>query len=392
MIKDQLIYGKSFCAVEHSYTNEGKEVYYCLQLKKQKKELQVASSDQFDDFEALTAHLKSIGQQHVVLIVNNNQVLSKEVTGVNDNLNAFQNAFPTLSATNFYSHTHSTSEKLFIAIVRKEIIDNLVNTYAKASIAVVDFSLGNLALGTLSEMLDDTEIYTSNALVVITNQQLTSIKSKQFQLEEYTINGIGISSNYILQLGAIVAFYLQKNVHHDSENLEEFKQKRIFNLGYKVALVIIFFGLLVNFMVFNSYYGKVNSLNQELSIHRDAKNRLKALSVTVQKKKKLLSELENSSAFSVAKYIDQILTDIPKTIVLKEAAYQPVIGNLKKGKEARFSNHQIVVKGVLNNNIDFSNWIDEIERKDWVQKVSELSIAKDRRKTKSNFHIVITIK
>ncbi|TCP23321.1 hypothetical protein EV195_10945 [Tenacibaculum skagerrakense] len=392
-MKDRLFFGNTFCAVEHSFDSDGNEEFHCLQLFKQKNELVLKNSESFNSLENLFSYLKEIKQEHLVLVVNNNQVLSKSIPFVEPNKElVFKNAYPTLVKSNFYAQVSYSNTDSFISIVRNDYVEKLVKEYQSKAIDVLDVVLGSLSVTNISDVIEETEVYTSNAEVTLLDEQIHLIKNKSFNDATYTINGLKIQSSYVLSLGAIVSFYLQKAIFFSENNVTQFKEKKTFNLGYKLVLGVIFLMVLVNFLFFSSYNKEVAKLREQLEIKTGAKLRLKEISVSLEKKRKLLSELQNSSLFSVSKYADQIVEEIPNSVVLSEINYQPIEGTIRKEKEVKFKVKEIEIKGVLNNYNEFTSWIDKIEQKKWVNQLLELSTEKDKRKKNSSFHVLIRVK
>lgn len=392
-MKDRLFFSNLFCAVEYTFDSDGIEQFHTLQLTKKKNELILTNSKTFTDVNSVFSHLKSIKQEHIVLVVNNNQVLSKSINIVEPNSNkVFKNAYPTLSYNDFYIQVAYSEHDSWISIVRNSYITQLVGEYAKHDISVLEVHLGNVSISSIVEMIDYKEVFTSNAMVTIDEGKLQAIKYKQFDSYNYAVNGIKFHSKYILSLASIVDFYIKKNQHFNPNYLSDYKDKKVFNLGYKLALGLIFTMVLVNFLFFNNYNKNVNSLEQELEIKRGAKTKLKAISINLNKKRKLLSELQNSRLLSVSKYSDQIVAEIPKSVLLTEINYQPIVGRIRKGKATNFNIKEIEVKGVLHNYVEFTRWIDNIERKPWVNQLVKLSTEKDKRKKSSNFDLIIRIK
>ena len=392
-MKDRLFFGNTFCAVEHSFDSVGNEEFHCLQLSKQKNELVLKNSESFNSLENLFSYLKEIKQEHLVLVVNNNQVLSKSIPFVEPNKElVFKNAYPTLVKSNFYAQVSYSNTNSFISIVRNDYVEKLVKEYQSNAIDVVDVLIGSLSVSAISDVIEETEVYTSNAKVTLLDKQIHVIENKSFDVSTYSINGLKIQSSYVLSLGAIVSFYLQKGVFFSENNVTQFKEKKTFNLGYKLVLGVVFLMVLVNFLFFSSYNKEVTKLQEQLEIKTGAKLRLKEISVSLEKKRKLLSELQNSSLFSVSKYADQIVEEIPNSVVLSEINYQPIEGTIRKEKEVKFKVKEIEIKGVLNNYNEFTSWIDKIEQKKWVNQLLELSTEKDKRKKNSSFHVLIRVK
>ncbi|AUC13872.1 hypothetical protein BTO06_01310 [Tenacibaculum sp. SZ-18] len=392
-MKDRLLYGNTYGAVEHSFDSNGREEFHFLQLRKIKNELTVEDSKSFLSIEDVINYLKKIRQVHLVLVINNNQVLSKSIPIVETKKDlVFKSAYPTLVRNDFHAQVAYSKSTSFISIARNQYLNQVVQEYSSKEIDILDVFLGNLSLLNIGELIEDANIYTSNAKILIENTYIEEIDGRKFHKEVYNINGLKIQNSYLLSLAAIVGFYIKGNIHFSNEYFKRFKEKRKFNIGYKLALGIIFSLVLINFLYFNNYNKKVNDLQQELELKKDVKVKLKKISVTLGKKRKLLSELENSSLISVSKYTDQIVQNIPESVVLKEINYQPIKGTLRKGKEVVFKEGEIEVKGVLNNYDEFTSWIDSIEQKKWISQLLKLATEKEKRKKGSSFHILIQLK
>ena len=63
-------------------------------------------------------------------------------------------AFPTIKISDFYYETYQTNGNTFVAIARKKYIDAMLLQYQKKGIWVIDFSLGNLVVKNLQEIVD----------------------------------------------------------------------------------------------------------------------------------------------------------------------------------------------------------------------------------------------
>lgn len=392
-MKDRLFFGNTFCAVEHSFDSVGNEQFHCLQLVKEKNELVIANSGSFDSIEKLFSFLDEIKQEHLVVVLNNNQVLFKSIAVVEPNSDlVFKNAYPTLAKNDFYAQVAYSDSNSFISIVRNTYVKQIIKEYSENDLVVLDVVLGNLPATSVADILDYEEVFTSNSKLTISNKKIVAFEYKSFDKFRYEVNGLKVESSYVLSLASIVDFYLKKKVYFTEELLTDFKDRKVFNLGYKVVLSLLFLMVLINFLVFNNYNQSVNNLQQELKIKKGAKRKLKDISMSLEKKRKLLSELQNSSLFSVSKYTDQIVEELPNSVILSEINYQPVKGTIRKGKETEFLIKEIEVKGVLNDYHEFTSWIDSVERKDWVNQLLELATEKNKRRKSSNFHIVIRIK
>lgn len=391
MLKDRLLYGKNYCSVEHAIDVDGNAVYYVLILSKKKEELLVKSKEVFGGFEEVVNFLKQENQQHIVVVINNQQVLAKETE--NKDGSGIHRAFPTLSLNDFNSEEHVTATTTFVAIVRKEYLASIQQSYKDAGIGVLDVSLGNHAIFSLEEVLPkNEELYTSNAKIKMANTGIATIRPGVFTDYRYTINGLVVENTQVLNLGAIVQCYLNKVFKQGNQNADEYFQKRLFTSGYKVLLLVVFATLLVNFLFFSNYFSKVERLTSYLGVYGDQKQELQKLTESVAAKKKLLEEIQGTTGKSTARYIDELVAQFPETMVLNEVNFQPFIGAIKEGKKITNEIDLIQVSGNFKNNEELSSWIDVLEKKNWVREIRNLTIEREAKKNDAMFYFSIQLK
>ena len=113
MLKKILTYGVTYSAIEHTNDSKNKEMFSFLQLIKKRKELLVKSRGSYFDNESLVTCLKQL--KHVFVVINNQQVLSKEESFTKDTPELItQRAFPNIALTDFYYEVYSNENKSFI--------------------------------------------------------------------------------------------------------------------------------------------------------------------------------------------------------------------------------------------------------------------------------------
>lgn len=382
MLRDWFLYNNSFCAVEHVIDKEGKEIFNCLQLTKKRKELIVKNCLSFEVIDELFSFLKQQNQKHVVLVVNNQQILSKPF----DSTSSINSIFPNLSLGDFYHQVCKTLKSA--SLVRKDYLDELINLYQENKVSVLDVSLGNMSVVSLLSLVEDEVVFTSNTKITNEGGEYFS-SSKVYNEKTYTINELSIKSNFILSLGAIVDFYLKGKKHLKDGSVTNYTYQVLFNKGYKASLLFCFAILLVNFLFFNSYYTKVTKLNSHIELYRDTKNELKELQNELQEKEKLVAQIQGASSSNISKYIDQIIYKLPSSILLSELNFQPFTSSIKEGKEIKNELNQLVVTGTFKNNEELSKWIDAIENLKWVTEVHKLLLRSTKKNAEFNFSIAI---
>lgn len=392
MIKKRLIYGLTYSAIEHNTDIDNKEAFTLLSLFKKDKELIIKNRNRYSDLEKLFSFLK---QQHVFLIVNNHQVLSKETDVINNSPELIvKNAFPSIALSDFYYEVYTTETSSFVSISRKEFIDNLISKYEKNQVSIIGFSLGTLVIQNVLSFINYDEVCTSSSILKIKNHQLERIeKTVEYKDVNYSVNDLEVTNKELLPLGGILSYYLEKNnqlgLHKKNKELkDDYFQKQLFFIVLKTGLAFLFLVLLLNFLVFNHYYSENNKLITEVQLNENYKSQLLKLQNQIDQKEKVIDNLSSVSQSKVSLYLDEIALLIPKSITLIGLEYQPLTTRIKKDKQITISKNRLQVKGGISNNEDFTSFINSLEQKEWIDEVI-IELGKEKKKT--SFKVLIYI-
>jgi hypothetical protein len=389
MFAETLKYGTKYSAIEHAEQDS----YNYLRLAKKKQELVVSARKKATSFQEFLPQLK--GLKHVFLIVNDEQVLSKKIEGnENDFLSAARTAFPNITLSDFYFQVYATAYNSFISIVRKEYVANIIKSYENAGISVIDFSLGNLAIQNLTGVLNQSEIFSSNAQLFFKSNELQEIKKLQVTTREYVVNDIAITNDEVLLLGGIVGYYTNtasSSVRNDLQQI--YKQKRFFDLGLKFSLGFLSTILFINFLIFSAYRNEISTLSFSLQLSETYKNQLNALQSNRDKKRELVKSISSNATSNLSKYIDEIAISAPKTTLLVGLKYQPIKGTIKRDKQIMFDKNSIVITGTSKNNSASSDWIAILQKKDWIEKATIIQYGNAKKKrSDASFEFLIKTK
>lgn len=387
MSKQLLIYGKNYTAIEHAENNS----FNLLQLTKQKNELVISNNEQTHSFEKNIEELK--GQKHIFLIVNNEKVLSKKVTDTSlERTSIVRNAFPSISMSDFYYEILVTETDSFVSIVRKEVVDKIISAYKEKGISVIDFSIGNLVIKNLKDLIGDKTLFSSNAKIYFDSKTIKEISKENTSKVIYSINDLEVSNTTILPLAGIISYYSKNASSTISEELKEnYIQKLFFDVGLKVGLGFLMMILLINFLFFSSYREQVSNLTGELQLSETYKNQLNSLQSEVTQKKQLVESVNSASNSKLSKHIDELGVSVPNTVLLSQIQYQPKKGIQKAYKKLQFESNKLMVKGTSKENEAFTKWISVLEKTTWIQNVSINAYGKGKKTNSiANFEFIIT--
>lgn len=395
-----IIYSTTYYALEHIGANQDACINILI-AKKRKGELTVVDRAKVFEIENVKEYDRKLKNAH--LIINNNQVLQKTIDNIQtlSEVVLVNQAFPNIDLNAFYYQIIRAREKAYVYICRKEYVDTLIRKYEDQAIYITQWSVGNTPLVSLLPLLKkESIIQTPQSAIFLDNGELRSIdriETGNYQNEYYDVEGIKVEGNYINALGAIVTSLSGVDKDKVSTNFEEkeadlqsyFKQHRLFAIGLPVVVGVLLIIFLVNFLFYNHYYTKVNYLNEiggsnvlqkELLIKKDS---------IVDQKQKLFEDVIASASSSSSYIIDQVIREMPSTILLDQLQYHPFLKKPRKNKPIVVEENTLIIHGETTVNNDLSEWISTLEEIDFIESVSIGNLKKKGKNTAFSIEILI---
>lgn len=390
-----LTYGNRFYSVEQTLVN-GNAVYYGIELKKSKNQVEVEHNFQYDNLNEVSRHIPKC--KAVFLVINNDFIITKKIKSVDTEiLRLVHQAFPNIKIDDFYYEVLKQNNIHFVSICRKMYLDKLLNDYHLNNISVVDFSLGNLMLSSIANLISEKVIYTINARITKEDNQIHSIDiAEDLTDSSYTFNDTNLTNKELLNFSSALSLITNKKQTVSAFNNKEqvlmsrFKEKRFFTQFTKTGLSFLFMALLINFFLFSNYYDKANRLRETSQVLETSKSNIMSLSTKVKKSQKLVEDVLKTNASRSSFYADALIKDIPESIVLTQLNYQPLLKKIKADKPIDNDANIIIVSGTSSERILVSEWISTLETMNWIQYIEILSFD-DTQKSTSSFSFKIYI-
>lgn len=401
MIKASLIsylkFGNVFYSVEESsFSNE--EIYYGIEIKRDKDLLDIKSKTETKNIDELINKISKRTPVH--LIINNTSVLTKSIIydgKVDDELGLIDKAFPNINIDDFYYEILKQEFSAFITICRKTIVHDSINRFVNKKISLINITLGTLLVSEIKGFVEDDSLLVSNALILFEGKSIKSIEKNTTKTNKnYDINGLQLSSDYILSFTSVLNSITDEYKTYNNLNLKiknlvvNFKYERFRNAFLKFGLVSIFILLLINSLAFNHYFNKTLSLKQNTVNSSSLKQELITLNKKVVKTEKMVEDIQNSESSNSSQLINMFVLTLPETITLEEVSYQPLLKRIEDGKPILKDLNSILVKGVSINSEFYSIWIQELEILDWIDHTEVLSY-EDKLLDKALFTLKIII-
>jgi len=376
----------------HTYINEGnlyhgleicehhgKINYHVLELKRKKQELILQREETYADFEQVVGFLKK--DIPLFLVLNTAKVITKirPLTIDTGEEALVHGAFPNLDFDTFYYTLVKSNSNSIISVCKKDYLDSFLKKISELSIGILDISLGISSITSVVQYLGGEEILVSNGKLILQENSIQrftpSSESENYGPSYFELNGIQISNLSLLSFSAIVGHLFGSNASKNNfegiliDLRKGFRNKRFFNLISKSSIAFILTLLLINFFVFNRYYDKVNKIQEKLEVNTINSKRITDLKTEINDKEEKLNAVLLASNSKSSLYLDGIARSVPSSILLSEIQYQPLAKTIRDKKTILVSNNILIISGDVSNSVDFYDWITELEKLAWVEKV-----------------------
>jgi len=389
---ENILLGKHYVSVEFFSLNNEEKIAF-LEVQKKSNELVVSKKYIYDSREKLT-EVKS--KFPAVLIINNEQVLQKVISGNDGNdKKLLNNAFPNLQSENFYYEIWRRENTSVVAICRKIYVDELLISI-KSVLKVTSVNLGITSLSQL-ESFDLPLLITTNTQEVFLDDDINNAITETVpDFAEYAINGLQIPNTHLLGFSGILSLLLPHKTAGSiavlqSKLNENYRQGTFFEKGLKAAIVLLLVLLLGNFFLFTYYFDKATAISETVSLNKTGIENISKIKQRIKDKEQKLESFTNNASSGSSVIINSIVKEMPSFLLLNELAYHPLEKKIKEDEAITTRDSLITVSGATLSNEAFTSWVGNIEKQSKVDNITITSFAKNEE-NKSVFSLKITLK
>eukprot|EP00388_Colpodella_angusta_P005620 GDKJ01017265.1.p3 GENE.GDKJ01017265.1~~GDKJ01017265.1.p3 ORF type:complete len:372 (-),score=33.58 GDKJ01017265.1:314-1429(-) len=342
-------------------------------VEKKKNELVIVADEKQNNLSKIKEFSKA---SPIFIIINNSQVIQKEINEVDANeIKILNKAFPNLKQEDFYYEIATINAKSVVAVCRKSYVDDLLKEYKGKEILFSGLSIGVCSISNIAPFVSD-EILQTNSVSISLNEETIIKPLDNKNTASYSINGLSVKSSELLGFAALLGLILKNSLNtgniikNNSLLLDDFYQKSFFKKTIKTAVYVILGILVINFFVFNYYFKAVNDSNADLTANKnlisDIKSVRSRLKLKEEKLNNSLSHTNSKSSF----IINELVKNIPSSILLEKLEYHPVEKKIKEDEPILTLNDVTNISGKTINNVAFTKWIETIEAYKWVKNVT----------------------
>tara|TARA_R110002072_G_scaffold7503_2_gene40910 strand:- start:700636 stop:701841 length:1206 start_codon:yes stop_codon:yes gene_type:complete len=367
-------YGDNYCGIEVTTWKDSDYIKTTLATKK-KGEFTNFSFKKASNFKEVSKKLPK--KQHANLIISTDKVLIKKIKKQPDETKALSEAFPGLQIIDFQYDILHFELNTYVAVCRKDIIDNYVIEAEKEGLRIVHVGLAFFSITTIINFVEEPQIYTGFYKLELNQDEIVGFSKNQEVDIEYNLGGNKVQAENLLSLSGLF-LYFKKG---DSQGLnllnkslyKKHSELTLFSKGSKIGVIVLFIFLLINFILFSHYRGEYNKLSEVVKINALQKEKMTSQIINLEGKERLVNDILRVSSSKGSYYINKLTSSSPKSILFEEISYQPILKTIRSDKKIEIDKKAIKIVAECTSKDDYSKWVEKIEYWNWIQEVTVIN-------------------
>lgn len=354
----------------------GDKQFYLLNIKSKNQEFEVNESESFNSFSDLKKNSKRFKGIH--LNINSFFVLTKIVPWLSDQDVMINGAFPNIDWDKFYFQIGRFGDKAILSLARKSQVEEVISSFESNNLKVKSLTLGVSTINEVVPFIGNQSFETLKFKIQPTSGEIiefsgelekplegTKIQVADFELNSYFLPGLSSFLGFLqgkLNLGTSLK-------DRNKELKSNFKKDLLFKglMFSSVSLLLII--LTINSFLYTNYYQDLNyykSLNNKVEIEKEKWEQLK---IKHAEKKALVENFYSTGHSNSTFLLNQIVVSVPREITLDGLEYQPFSRAIEQDNPIEIKKNIIILSGVTSGEYSFSEWIQSMEKKEWINEV-----------------------
>lgn len=291
----------------------------------------------------------------------------------------------------FYFNSYERSGSVLVSFTRKSSLDEFLDPVRAVKGFIWALYIGPSILPFKSP---GPKMIQSDYVLSFPSPEQIRISKNEQELPEKQIQDTYLEAivNHVFEKNNTSAVFHQgveeELLRQTKNDYKDYKRFRIIGIS---ILSFFLVALTANYFVVNHLNQVAADYEQEISGYQD---NFAVIDRIKQEKQRKLILFQNSGIQSgnlLSFYTDEIGSTVPKDILLTEMSVFPLAQQLKPKHKVETDNSKIVIHGITSNSKVLDDWMEDLEKKEWVQSVEVINYSRTDDKH-SVFHIIIHIR
>ena len=339
----------------------------------------------------------------VFLCINGKGALIKKISGYQpDQPVNLHEIIPNAKPADFYCQSGVAAAGGFVALLRKQLLDQIISAFSEAGLFIHEVYIGPLVLNKLLPLFQHDDLIHAGAYRLgVAGDQIEEISSNGNGAVGQTVFRIGedqFKNNELIAYASALSPFL--NHYHIIEQddspvaavREDWEQKQLFKKLGVAALAFFFMILLINALLFMQANQKNQALTGELQRSSAMLAELEGLKKDVEERSAFIEDIGWLKPSGLAFFSDQLAQSVPGAIKLTEMVLHPLDqATLESQKKYYFQNDRISIQGKCKDPVLLNNWLRTLEGLAWVAKIEDQEYRFNNQENTGVFKFVIIV-
>ena len=373
--------------------------FFWVALKKQRGALKVTSRGVAGSWEELKDALPK--GKPLAITVNGKGILHKSVAATGTEPPGPEHLLPQVRSRDFYYQVYRSGDLWFGSLIRKQQVDDLLNTFENHGFKVISFLMGPYGALSWSGFVGQApeKISVNGFSLILEEGHLKQVLAvKTIPENRFPMGEEALEAFHLVAFASGLNNFLPLTGFHPAEldaigiEQQESRQKRLFTLAGGGILGFFFLLLLGNYFVAGQLNQQLAQLEAEHVLDRERIEKAERLEADLEEKERLIAELGLQGKSRLTWYADRISERMPKSLQLTSMDLFPVEGKRKKEEALKFNPHKIRVEGLADKPEDLQIWLADLEDLPWTDEVKLDQYQIPRNKVLGQFRLYIYLK
>jgi len=336
------------------------------------------------------------------LVFTGKQVVIKEIKDYgdeDDNSRLLQKTLPGARLSDFYLQTFDSEQKVFTAVIKKSIVDDVLQELKEKGFYVQEVLLGPFAVLSFKEQIvKNKEIQLPTGKVSYQDAEISNISTDAIDMgENFQIGDDAIPFKSMLSF-ATAFNYFNPNLDITECSIDLVKKERgeikfgVYQIALlRLFLVLVLFIGMTNFFLGKNYSVAYDSLQGSTAEQQNTYSLFQLRQQELVNRINLLSNTGVSSRGGLSFYADRIGSLIPQSIQLLEFKIVPIKKKVKKGERVELDPSKMRIKGVAPISMDLNEWVLKLDNEDWIGETVIINYSQTDREYPGIFDLEIKL-
>lgn len=376
---------------------------------KQKDNKQINVIDEKTSIESIE-NLKEVVsvKNPVCIVVNGKGIISKKILSSQDESDEtiIQKVLPNAIPADFYMRIYHTEKNyIFVSLIRRAILENIIRTFTEHKIFVVEAFWGPFVVNAIIPLLGNQEddLVSGNYKFTTKDNTLTEFSPNdnlQSKNEYFSIGTEKIKASSLISLSGLIYHFFDNDGVNTSgvpiiiDTKKEYIYSRLFIKTLWTSLIIIFVSLLINFFLFDYYNKERQNLSAKTALFSDLIINQDTLNKELLEKQSLLEKSGFLSSSKISFYADRIAATMTEGLALTKLSIFPAEKIKDENNEEdsfEFKSDNISITGTSTGSIYLNEWMKKIKTFEWIKDVTIKSYNQDNYQKPAVFILEIKL-